>query len=82
MIYAKTLKCERNAVSGDELRGMRLDLGWTQKFLAASMGVSRSSLAHWEQERAVVPPVVARAITKVHKTVSVAIRGMYRVAEV
>jgi len=59
-----------------------MDLGWTQKFLADSMGVNRSSLAHWEQERAAVPRVVARAVTKVHKTVYAAIRGMYCVTDV
>ena len=69
-------------MSGEELRGLRRDLGWTQKFLADSMGVTRASLAHWEQERAPVPPVIARAVSKVYRTVSVAIRGMWRVADV
>ena len=69
-------------MSGDQLRDMRMALGWTQEFLADSMGVTRVSLAHWEQERAPVPPVIARAVAKVHSTVSVAIRGMWRVADV
>jgi len=56
-----------------------MDMGWTQAFLADCLGVTRVSLAHWEQERALVPPVVARSMRRVHKTVYNAIRQMHRI---
>jgi len=66
-------------MTGAELRFKRNQMGWTQYFLADCLGVTRVSLAHWECERAPVPKSVARATTRVHKTVYTAIRGMHRI---
>ena len=54
-------------MSGDQLRTMRMEMGWSQKYLARVMGISRSSLAHWEQFRAPIPQGVGSAIRKAHR---------------
>ena len=66
-------------MTGDQLRTMRNQMGWTQYFLADCLGVIRPSLAHWECERAPVPKSVARAVPRVHSTVYTAIKGMHRI---
>jgi transcriptional regulator with XRE-family HTH domain len=66
-------------MTGTQMRTLRNQMGWTQYFLADCLGVTRPSLAHWEGDRAPVPPTIARSLTRVHKTVYNAIRGMHRI---
>jgi transcriptional regulator with XRE-family HTH domain len=46
-----------------------MEMGWKQAFMAEAMGISRSSLAHWEQFRAPVPQSVARHVKRAHRKV-------------
>ena len=66
-------------MTGTRFQTMRNQMGWSQYFLADCLGVTRSSLAHWECERAPIPKSVARALTRVHGTVHTAIRRMHRI---
>jgi len=52
----------REAMTGEKLQELRQELGWTQWFLAERLGVFRSSVAHWEQNRTPVPTNVASAM--------------------
>ena len=70
----------KEKLSGDQLRQMREEMGWTQYFLADVLGVSRASLAHWEWERAPVPKVIERAMSKMHTEVTTTIKGAFRIA--
>jgi transcriptional regulator with XRE-family HTH domain len=51
----------------EEFHELRTEMGWTQYFLAEVMGVTRSSVAHWECGRAPVPRTVAKAMRRAHK---------------
>lgn len=39
-------------------------MGWTQRWLGDSLGVTRMSVAHWEQGRAPVPKAVSKAVLR------------------
>ena len=39
-------------------------MGWTQRWLADSLGVTRMSVAHWEQGRAPVPKPLSQAVLR------------------
>jgi transcriptional regulator with XRE-family HTH domain len=52
---------------------MRLEIGWTQKVLAEVLGITRSSLAHYETGRAVVPTLIAYKIDILHRGITHAI---------
>jgi DNA-binding transcriptional regulator YiaG len=54
-------------MTGDQLRSMRMEMGWKQSFLANNLEVTRSSLAHWEQFRAPIPRDVSRRVAKAHR---------------
>ena len=54
-------------MNGSELRQMRMEMGWRQAYMAEALGVSRSSLAHWEQWRAPVPGIVSRRMKVAHR---------------
>ena len=56
-------------MSGDQLRTMRMEMGWKQAYMASALGVTRSSLAHWEQFRAPIPRVVGVAVRRAHRKV-------------
>ena len=45
-----------SASRGFRLREFRLKLNWTQKELADVYGVSRTSVVHWERDRAIPFP--------------------------
>ena len=57
-------------MDGETLREMRMEMGWSQAFLADRLEVTRSSLAHWEQLRAPVPWDVAKKVRKAHGKVT------------
>lgn len=57
-------------MTGDQLRMMRMEMGWNQWFLAQQLEVTRSSLAHWEQFRAPVPRDVAKRVARAHRKVA------------
>jgi transcriptional regulator with XRE-family HTH domain len=67
-------------MTGQELQELRNEMGWTQYFLADVLGIPRSSIAHWEQERAPVPVNVAegmrKAAVKVGQARSALVRAM------
>lgn len=54
-----------------------MEMGWKQSFLAEALGVTRSSLAHWEQWRAPVPRDVARKVRKAHRLVMRGLGGLH-----
>jgi len=51
-------------MTGVELQMLRQEMGWSQQFLAEKLGVTRSSLAHWEQGRAPVPHHISRSVRR------------------
>lgn len=53
-------------MDGDELREKRMEMGWTQEYLADLLETNRGTLAHWECGRAPVPPRVARVVEQLH----------------
>ena len=57
-------------MTGGELQQMREELGWTQRFLAEKLGVTRCSIAHWEQGRAPVPSNISAAVRRSAKSVA------------
>jgi DNA-binding XRE family transcriptional regulator len=59
-----------------ELTNMRKEMGWTQYFLAEQLGVTRSSLAHWEMGRAPVPQNVEETVTRCHARVMKALEKL------
>jgi predicted transcriptional regulator len=42
-------------IDGKKLRGMRLDIGWSQNVMSKILEITRGSLAHYESGRAAVP---------------------------
>jgi len=56
-------------MQGSTLRFMRLEIGWTQKIMAEVLGITRSSLTHYENERAQVPPLIICRIKILHRGV-------------
>ena len=64
----------------EEFLEIRKEMGWTQYFLAEVMGVTRSSVAHWEWGRAPIPPSVAAAMRRAHKKVTQAKSALWATA--
>jgi len=52
-----------------EFLELRQGMGWSQYYLADAIGVTRSSITHWECDRAPVPSPVAKAMRRAHKKV-------------
>jgi transcriptional regulator with XRE-family HTH domain len=63
-------------MTNEELLEMRQEMGWTQYFLADALGVTRSSLAHWEGGRAPIPWNVESAVKNAHARVLKALEKM------
>jgi len=54
-------------MTAEEFVELRQEMGWSQYYLADAIGVTRSSITHWECDRAPVPPSVARAMRRAQK---------------
>ena len=44
-----TINC--NSISGEEIRAVRVRLGWTQRQLSYSLGVAERTVSQWELGR-------------------------------
>lgn len=64
---------------GQTLRLMRMEIGWTQKVAAEVLEITRSSLAHYETGRAVVPQIVIRKINILHRGITKTIEVSRRI---
>lgn len=58
------MKERESEMTGAELTALRTACGWSQTDLAGLLNRRRSSVFHWEGERAPVPAEVAVAIRK------------------
>jgi transcriptional regulator with XRE-family HTH domain len=47
-------------MSGQQLRRLRRQLGWTQAVLAVELGVAANTVARWERGERAIPEPVAR----------------------
>lgn len=65
-------------MKGSKLRQMRMDIGWTQQSLADVLDISRSSLCHYEQERAPLPKVLGHKMKVLHRGIMKAVRDARR----
>ena len=57
-----------------EFKKLRMECGWSQYLLADLLGVTRSSVTHWECGRAPVPTGVRKALRDAHAIVTAAMR--------
>lgn len=65
-------------MTGEEFQERRLELGWTQALLADRLGVTRSIITHWEQERAPIPRDVERTVLRASRTMEKLVSQMDR----
>lgn len=56
-----------------------MEIGWTQKVAAEVLEITRSSLAHYETGRAVVPQIVIRKINILHRGITKTIEVSRRI---
>ena len=63
-------------MNGEQLREARERMGWSQRYLADALGVTRAALAHWEWGRAPVPHAVGRAVGGALELVSRALKQL------
>lgn len=66
-------------IDGKKLRGMRLDIGWSQNVMSKILEITRGSLAHYESGRAAVPDLVERKIKILHRGILHAIEVSMRI---
>lgn len=59
---------ETGFMSGEELAEMRREMGWSQYLLADVLEIPRSSITHWECNRAPVPSNIASAMRKASRS--------------
>jgi DNA-binding transcriptional regulator YiaG len=55
-------------MSGEELAETRREMGWSQYVLADVLAIPRSSITHWECNRAPVPSNIASAMKKASRS--------------
>lgn len=65
-------------MTGKQLTETRKQMGWTQYFLADALGVTRSSLAHWESDRAPLPSDIEKAVRGAQRLVERALLRLGR----
>ena len=63
-----TLLWETGRMSGEELAEVRRGMGWSQYVLADLLEIPRSSITHWECNRAPVPSNIATALRKASRS--------------
>jgi DNA-binding transcriptional regulator YiaG len=63
-----TLSWETGFMSGEQLAETRREMGWSQYFLADVLEIPRSSITHWECNRAPVPSNIASAVKKASRS--------------
>ena len=49
-------------MGSDEVRRLRIALGWTQRQLAVELGVTSNTVARWERGTHTMPPPAARCL--------------------
>ena len=63
-----TLLWETGFMSGEEFAEARRELGWSQYLLADVLEIPRSSISHWERNRAPVPSNIASALKRASRS--------------
>jgi DNA-binding transcriptional regulator YiaG len=67
-------------MSGEELAEVRRSMGWSQYVLADVLEIPRSSITHWECNRAPVPSNIATALRKASRSMLKLKADLMRVA--
>ena len=57
-------------MQGKTLRKMRMEIFWSQKTMARILGITRSSIAHYEQDRAPIPFSIVKKIAILHNEIT------------